>query len=87
MTVRDQIRRVKMNTMNSLRESNSEQSATLTVEQAAGLLGISRGLAYEGVRRGEIPSIRIGRRMLVPRHALLVLLGDASPTGDAAPRA
>ena len=34
---------------------------TLTVEEAAGLLGISRAFAYEAMRRGEIPSIRIGR--------------------------
>ncbi|MDA8288848.1 MAG: helix-turn-helix domain-containing protein [Actinomycetota bacterium] len=34
------------------------------------MLGISRAFAYEAVRRGEIPSIRIGRRVLVPRVAL-----------------
>nr|MDA8398336.1 helix-turn-helix domain-containing protein [Actinomycetota bacterium] len=43
---------------------------TLTVEEAAATLGISRAFAYEAVRRGEIPSIRIGRRVLVPRAAL-----------------
>ena len=37
-------------------------------------LGISRASAYEGVRRGEIPAIRIGRRVLVPRVALDRLL-------------
>ena len=44
--------------------------ATLTVEQAANVLGISRGSAYEAIRRGEIPSIRLGRRILVPLPAL-----------------
>jgi excisionase family DNA binding protein len=43
---------------------------TLTVEEAATLLGISRAFAYEAVGRGEIPSIRIGRRILVPKAAL-----------------
>ena len=43
---------------------------TLTVEEVAATLGISRAFAYEAVRRGEIPSIRIGRRVLVPRAAL-----------------
>jgi excisionase family DNA binding protein len=61
---------------------------TLTVEEAAGLLGISRAFAYEAVRRGEIPSIRIGRRVLVPRVALDRLVGgtggDAPPTSDPA---
>jgi len=47
---------------------------TLTVEEAAATLGISRASAYEGVRRGEIPAIRIGRRVLVPRVALDRLL-------------
>lgn len=51
---------------------------TLTVEEAAALLGISRAFAYEAVRRGEIPSIRIGRRVLVPRVALDRLVSGAS---------
>jgi hypothetical protein len=33
---------------------NSEQTLTLSVEQAAGLLGISRGLAYEGGVPGAV---------------------------------
>jgi excisionase family DNA binding protein len=43
---------------------------TLTVEEAARLLGISRTSAYEAVRRGELPVLRIGRRYVVPRVAL-----------------
>lgn len=43
---------------------------TLTVEEAATSLGISRASAYEAVGRGDIPAIRIGRRILVPRAAL-----------------
>lgn len=57
--------------------STSRSPETLTVEEAAAVLGISRGLAYEGVREGTIPSLRIGRRLLVPRKALDRLLGDA----------
>jgi excisionase family DNA binding protein len=48
---------------------------TVTVEEAARLLGVSRGLAYEAARRGDIPSIRMGRRLLVPRARLLELVG------------
>ena len=51
---------------------------TLTVEEAAQLLGISRALGYELVARGELPSIRLGRRILVPRRALDALLDAAS---------
>jgi excisionase family DNA binding protein len=47
---------------------------TLTVEEAARLLGISRAFAYEAVNAGSIPSIRIGRRILVPKAALERLL-------------
>ena len=47
----------------------------LTVEQTAKVLGISRGLAFMAVRAGEIPSIRIGRRILVPRDRLRKMLG------------
>lgn len=41
-----------------------------TVDEAATLLGISRSFAYEAVQKGEIPSMRIGRRILVPKAAL-----------------
>ena len=52
-----------------------EESLVLTVEEAAKVLRISRGLAYELVRRGELPSIRLGRRLVVPRRRLLALVG------------
>ena len=56
----------------------SESRKTLTVEETASALGISRNAAYEGVRRNEIPSIRVGRRILVPRAALDRLLEKAN---------
>jgi excisionase family DNA binding protein len=46
----------------------------MTVEQAAAALGVSRGTAYEAARTGRIPSIRIGRRLLVPIAALQAML-------------
>ncbi len=45
-----------------------------TVEEARHRLGLSRGGCYEAIRRGEIPSIRIGKRILIPKSALLRLL-------------
>jgi len=54
---------------------------TYTVTEAAELLGISRSSAYECVRRGEIPSLTLGRRVVVPRRALEALLG-----GEPGPR-
>ncbi len=46
----------------------------LTVDEAARLLRISRGLAFAAARRGDIPTIRIGRRILVPTAALVAKL-------------
>ena len=58
----------------------AEERLTYTLTEAARRLGISRALAYEAANRGELPVCRIGRRMLVPRAALLRLLED-SPFG------
>ena len=57
---------------------------TLTVEEAASLLGISRALAYELVGRGELPSLRLGRRVVIPRKALSELLDAAISKADRA---
>jgi excisionase family DNA binding protein len=51
---------------------------TLTVEEAAHLLGISRTLAFQAVRSGDIPAIRVRRRILVPVVLLNQLLLGAS---------
>lgn len=51
----------------------------LTVEETAEVFGISRGLAYEGVKDGSIPSIRIGKRILVPRARIAEMLGETKP--------
>lgn len=51
-----------------------EERLTLTVEETAKLLRIGRQLAYEMVKTGDIPSIRLGKRVLVPRRALEKLL-------------
>ena len=50
----------------------------LTVVEAAKVLRISRNLAYELVARGEIPSVRLGRIIRVPRSALDAIVRDAS---------
>jgi len=52
---------------------------TMTVEEAATALNISRSLAYEAARDGRIPTIRIGRRLLVSRRALEKLLEEPQP--------
>jgi excisionase family DNA binding protein len=62
------------------------EQLTLTVEEAARALGINRNSAYEAARNGELPAIRIGRRLLVPKVAFQRLLEGArqKPAGDQA---
>ena len=61
------------------------ESVVLTVEEAASQLRISRGSAYEAARRGDLPTLRIGRRLLVPRVALERLLEQAGKPAGAPP--
>ena len=54
---------------------------TYTVEQAAERLGVSRGTAYQAVREGQVPSVRVGRRVLIPRHRLEAFLNGEQLNG------
>lgn len=64
-------------TLTELRER-----ATITVDELASVLQVSRASAYEAVRQGTIPSIRIGdRRLIVPVPALMAVLGETSGDG------
>ena len=45
-----------------------------SVAEAGKLLGLSRGLMYKAIRTGQIPSLRVGCRILIPRVALDRLL-------------
>ena len=48
---------------------------TITVEEAGELLGLSRSAAYRAADKGDLPTIRFGRRLFVPTPRLLTLLG------------
>ena len=65
-----------------------EPLSVLTVTEAGHRLGISRSLAYRAIHDGEIPSVRIGRRLLVPKLALERMLsrlpGDHEFSADPA---
>jgi len=47
---------------------------TLTVDETAKILGVGRNSAYEAIARGEIPIVKVGKRLLVPKVALEKLL-------------
>jgi len=55
-------------------EDRPVQRLTYSVDEAAEVLGISRASAYEAIRKGEIPHIKIGKRILIPRVMLDDLL-------------
>ena len=61
--------------------SRGDQLA-VSVDEAARLLGVSRDLAYDLVRRGELPAVRLGRRIVVPRRSLELLLEAGAIAGD-----
>ncbi len=44
-----------------------DERPVLTVSEAAELLGVSRAFAYELVVCGELPAVRLGRRIMIPR--------------------
>jgi excisionase family DNA binding protein len=56
----------------------TDDRLTFTVAEAAQLLGISRSAAYDCIRCGDLPAVRMGRRLLVPVKALEDLLSRAA---------
>ena len=64
--------------MDATFENTQPERRVITVNEAARLLRISRGAAYEAAKRREIPTIRIGRRLLVPLAALERMLNAAA---------
>jgi excisionase family DNA binding protein len=58
------------------------QKYVLSVEDAGKRLGLSRPSAYQAVKRGELPVIRIGRRILVPVVALEKMLENTTPANS-----
>lgn len=52
----------------------TSERKTYKIEEAGRLLGIGRNQAYEAAKRGDFPTLKIGRRLLVPKAALDRLL-------------
>jgi len=63
-------------------QENVSDSLVLTPIETAKLLRIGRGTVYEQIRLGVIPSIRLGRRILVPRCALMEMLETVKGDGS-----
>jgi excisionase family DNA binding protein len=60
--------------MGAIDNDAAARRLTLTVEEAGQLLGVSRSYAYELVRQGALPCLRLGRRIVIPVRALEALL-------------
>jgi excisionase family DNA binding protein len=54
----------------------------IKVEEAARLLGLSRSACYRAVAGGDLPSVRLGRRLFVPRALLAGILGPQNQEDD-----
>jgi len=60
----------------TLHKDNNE-SIVLTVGETARLLRLSKTTVYDQIRQGSVPSIRLGKRILIPRAALMRKLEEA----------
>lgn len=56
------------------------ERVTITVEEAGRVLGLGRGAAYAAARRGDIPTIRLGKRIVVSTAALLAMVDAGAPS-------
>lgn len=66
-----------------MNQTEKNMPLTLTVDQVAELLQISRGHCFSMVREGRIPSLRFGKRILIPRKALEAMLeGHWQPNNE-----
>lgn len=54
---------------------------TVTIKEAAKMLGIGESLAYEAARSGQIPTIKIGRRLLVSKAGLERMIAGEKNAG------
>ena len=59
-----------------LGNASADPRATVSVEEAGKILGIGRALAYRLAKDRQLPTIKLGNRLLVPKHALQKLLGQ-----------
>lgn len=66
-------------------QSLENSPEVLTVCEAARLLRLGVNTTYDAIHRGQLPTVRIGRRLLVPRAALKRLLYQETAPQDALP--
>lgn len=65
-------------------QSSPGTKMTLSVREAAEMIGISKPKMYELIREGEIPSIHVGKKIVIARKALLDWLSEGDNNGEKA---
>jgi excisionase family DNA binding protein len=63
----------------------TDQRLTLTIPEACQMLGIGETTLRQMIRIGQLPILKIGRRVLIPRQALEALVSDACRGSQACP--
>lgn len=58
-------------------ETENHNPETITPENLAKKLNVGRQAVYEGLRNGTIPSIRLGKRFVIPKSAIEAWLKTA----------
>ena len=60
---------------------DSTDRLTYSVDETCKLLGLSRGSVYKAIRQKQLPSITIGRRLLIPKASIDKMLAQAGNYG------
>jgi excisionase family DNA binding protein len=63
--------------MRSRHQSKQDDRLVYDVPEAGALLGLSRNASYEAAKRGQLPTIKVGKLLKVPKAALMRLLEQA----------
>ena len=71
--------------MNNLKILEKLVAPTVSVPLAGEILGLSRNKAYEAAAKGEIPTLRFGKRLVVPTMPLRQMLGLESDVLEGQP--
>lgn len=65
-----------------LEELRDSRAAVVTIAQAAAVLGIDARTVTRAIRNGDLPALRLGRRLLIPRLPLLAFLGASTDAAE-----
>lgn len=60
----------------------TNERLTYSVREAAQLLGLSRNSVYQAIMKGEIPHMKVGKRLLIPRAQLDRMLNGEMQNGN-----